>query len=380
MPQLDNYLVSLGLKGQKAVLSTIDNIRKKGAGLSKKPVVLTAKIKPPKTSELPQGEPLAPGTPGAPVPPSSPNIPPANPDSRRFLRATERFTDGVKNFAGAAATLDPTAVISSVTSAIGTSLSGISVLGVSLGRLPEGIAAIANSTLSMARNSVEMARQAAAAFYQLTTRNAAAQYYGERVTQTGPLSRNERAIFIDAVSGSMGRIQRPLADAINNLIGTKDTRALARAAAGDWESTGTDRGWMLGQISGSFQGLPPSMRQQLQAALLRNYADEIQNNAPGQAGAQRSAAAWANMEENQTARLAEQAPRALGLAQNLNDMQVSLYNAGIGFASSINSAINNINRLATEIPRLTSALRNLTNKPSMQSLRTLISTMGGSRR
>ncbi len=367
MPQLDNYLVSLGLKGQKAVLSTVEKIRKKGSDLAKTPIIVSTKIKPTKTGKPIPGQPLEPET----------QLPESG--NKRFLRGAEKFTDAVKNFAGAASTLDPVTVISSVTSAIGTSLSGISVLGVSLGRLPEGIAAIANSTLTMARNSVEMARQATAAFYQLTIRNAAAQYYGEHVTQSGPLSRNERAIFIDAVSGAMGRIQRPLADAINGLIGTKDTRALARVAAGDWESTGTDTGWMLGQISGSFAGLPPSIRQRLQATLLQNYADEIQNNAPGQLNAQQNAAAWTNMEENQTARLAAEAPRALGMAQNLNNMQVSLYNAGIGFASSISSAINRINQLAAEIPRLTTAFHNLTSNPSMQAVRELVGSMGVNR-
>lgn len=381
MPQLDNYLVSLGLKGQKAVLSVMDSIRKKGGNLSKKPVTLSTKIKPPKMPKSIPGQ-QPPPEPGGPTPAPSPVPGPGQPtekDNKNFRRATERFVDGVRNFAGAASTLDPVTVISSVTSAIGTSLSGISVLGVSLGRLPEGIAAITNSMLGMARNAVEMARQATAANYQLTIRNAAAQYYGANVTQTSPLSRNERAILIDVISGSMGRIQQPLADAINSLIGTKDTRALARVAAGDWESTGTDRGWMLGQISSSFQGLPPSIRQRLQATLLQNYADEIQDNAPGQVGAQQNAAAWQNMEEAQTAQLAQQAPRAFAMAQQMNNLQVTLYNTGISFASTIGEVMTSLAGLPAEIQRTRAAFSNLVSDPSLANIRNLINSMGTNR-
>lgn len=35
MPQLDNYLVTLGVKGQNVVLSQMDKIRKTGKALSK---------------------------------------------------------------------------------------------------------------------------------------------------------------------------------------------------------------------------------------------------------------------------------------------------------------------------------------------------------
>lgn len=385
MPQLDNYLVTLGLKGQNIVLSTMDKIRKKGADLTKKKTVtISAKTVPAKGAKAAPGKPEEMGPekpipiPGKPLPVPGKPIPTPVPDegNKRFTRAAEKFGDGVKNFASAASTLDPVATISSVTSALGTSLSGISVLGVSLGRLPEGIAAIANSTLSMAKNSIDMAKQAAAGYHQLMTRNAAASYYGGAVTEKSPLSRNERAMFIDMVSGSMGKIQKPLADEINKLIGKKDTRALARAGAGDWESTGTDKGWMLGQISNSFQGLPPSMKQKLQASLLKNYSGEIQEMVPGQEKAQRSAATWANMEEDQTARLAAKAPQALGMASKFNDMQITLYNTGISFAATIDKTINKLSGLVVEIPKLTSALKNAVSDPSMKNAKALVDSMG----
>ena len=40
MPQLDNYLVTLGMKGQNLVLSQMDKIRKSGKDLSKKKTVV----------------------------------------------------------------------------------------------------------------------------------------------------------------------------------------------------------------------------------------------------------------------------------------------------------------------------------------------------
>lgn len=392
MPQLDNYLVSLGMKGQNVVLATMDKIRKKGKDISKKQTVpLAAKTIPAKgkktlpSEEAPEEKPK----PGIPSPGKlsekpgfipGPGFPPGQEkNNKRFSGAIDKFDSGVRNFAGAAASLDPTAAISSVTSALGTSLSGISVLGVSLGRLPEGIAAIANSTLSMAKNSTDMAKQATAAFHQLTIRNAAAAYYGEKITEKSPLSRNERAAFIDAVSNSMGRIQRPLADEINKLIGTKDTRALARVGAGDWESTGTDKGWMLGQISSSFQGLPPSMKQKLQAALLKNYSSEIQSMAPGQAAVQQSAATFANMEEDQTKRLygkaAENMGSVTGAIQKMNELQVTLFSTGLKFTKSIDDAAAALATLPDTVTKLHATMKKFIDDPSMRNMRDLMKSI-----
>jgi hypothetical protein len=372
MPKLDDYLVTLGMKGQNVVLSTMEKIRKKGNDLIKKKTVpLSVKDVPGKGSKT-TPEKTAPDEKPA---PQFGTFPDQEKNNKRFGKATEKFGDGVKNFAGAASSLDPVSAISSITSALGTSLSGISVLGVSLGRLPEGIAAISNSMLSMAKNSADMAKQATTTYHALVTRNAAASRYGKQVSEAGPLSRNERAMFIDAVSSSMGIIHQPLADEINKLIGTKDTRSLARVGAGDWESTGTDRGWMLGQMSSSFAGLPPSIKQKLQASLLKNYSGEIQDMTSDQAAAQRASATWQNMDEDQTAKLAERAPQAVGLAQKMNEMQLQLYNTGVMFASSIDKSIAAMKDLPATIDNMQKAMKKFVDDPSVKSARILMKSI-----
>ena len=384
MPQLDNYLVSLGVKGQNVVLSTMDKIQKKGKNISKSKIAVELAAKgsrgggksaPEKATEKEEAE------------KAKQTRKQENEDEKKntskFREAVGRFGQGAQTIAGSAAGLDPTSLISGMTSALGTSLSGISVLGVSLGRIPEGLAAISNSMLSMAKNSVDMAKQSTAAYHGLATRNAAAEHYGGNVTENSPLSRNERAMFIDAVSGSMGKIQKPLAEQINKLMSTKDTRALARAAAGDWESTGTDKGWMLGQISGSFQGLPPSVKQKLQASLLKNFSGEIQGMSGERATVQRNAADWANMEENQTKRLYEGTTgeggrtnaNVIGIASKLNTMQVGMYTAGLGFAKAVNETADAIASLPKKIMDFKNSLDKMINDPSIKSTRNLAKTI-----
>lgn len=377
MPQLDNYLVTLGMKGQNVVLSMMDKIRKKGGDLSKKKTTVELAAKPSSKKTAAPGvekSGVEPGAPGTPPPDYLPTK-----SNKKFGAAVDRFSGGAKDIASAASSLDPVAAISGITSALGQSLSGVSVMGVSLGRLPEGIAAIANSTLSMANNSVQMAKQATAAFHQLTIRDAAAAHYGEKITEKSPLSRNERAAFIDAVSNSMGRIQRPLADEINKLIGTKDTRALARVGAGDWESTGTNKGWMLGQISSSFQGLPPSIKQKLQAALLKNYSSEIQDMTPEQAAAQQRAGTFANMEEDQTKRLAGKAAENMGsvtgVIQKMNELQVSLFTTGLQFTKSIDDATTALAELPATISKMHSTIKKFVDDPSVKNARELIKSV-----
>ena len=409
MPQLDNYLVSLGLKGQNVVLSTMEKIRKKGGELTKKKktVTLTAKFAAEKaaakkelaeadggkksTAQAPKpgtasGAAPKPGTasgaapkPGTASGAAPLEIPPSKSD-KKFSAAVDKFSGGAKDIASAASTLDPAATISSVTSAVGTSLSGLSFATISLGRLPEGIAHMANAAMTMAKNSVDMAKQATAAYHALATRNAAAEHYGGMV-ETGPMSRNERAMFIDAVSNSMGRIQRPLAAEINKLVGTKDTRALARVSAGDWESTGTDKGWMLGQISNSFQGLPPSIKQKMQAALLKNYSSEIQEMKPGPAEAQRKARSFADLEEDQTAKLASRNTEgALEMAKTFNDLQLKMFDGGLKLVKTVNTVANTFDTFVAAMPKVTTGLNNLArllNDPSFANAFRVLKTYSG---
>lgn len=386
MPSLDNYLVTFGVKGQDVVLAQMDKVQKKGKQISKSKSVLDlagkatkgGKSAPEKAVEKESAE-------NEKIKHSQKqNNEEEKKTTSKFREAVGRFGQGAQTIASSASSIDPTSAITGMTSALGTSLSGISVLGVSLGRLPEGLASISNSMLTMAKNSVDMAKQATAAYHGLATRNAAAEHYGGKVSSGGGvLSRNERAMFIDAVSGSMGKIQKPLADQINKLVGTKDTRSLARAAAGDWESTGTDKGWMLGQVSGGFQGLPPSIKQKLQASLLKYFSGEIQDMSGERATVQRNAADWADMDEDQTKRLYTGSTGAngrtnanvIGIASKLNTMQAGLYTAGITFAKAVNETADAISTLPKKIGDFKKSLEQIISDPSIKSTRNLAKTI-----
>ena len=379
MPALDNYLVTMGIKGQNVVLAQMDKIQKKGKNLSKSKttVDLASKAAGKKSvTEKPAAEKATPGKPSTEEKNENEKYKRSrkqeNEDEKKntskFREAVGRFGQGAQTIASSASSIDPVGMISGMTSAIGTSLSGISILGFGIGRLPEGIAAITNSMLTMAKNSVDMAKQSTAAYHALATRNAAAEHYGGSITQSSSLSRNERAMFIDAVSGSMGKIQGPLAEQINDLIGSKDTRALARAAAGDWESTGTDKGWMLGQISSGFQGLPPSIKQRIQASLLKNFSGEIQDMDSDRAMVQRNNAKWEAQNEDHTQALYKLSatgekgavdPNLIGISKKLNTMQEGLYTAGLKMAEVVDEVADTIAELPDEMRKFKKTLKDL---------------------
>ena len=377
MPQLDNYLVTLGMKGQNVVLAQMEKIRKGKKDLAKKVNVnLTAKG----------------GKGGAPATTPEKLYDQEKKENEKvkkthkeeserekkntsaFKDAAGKFGQGVQGFASAAASIDPIAAMSSVTTAIGTSLSGIEVLGVGLGELPKGIAQIANSTLSMARNAFEMAKQATATTYALKTRDAAAAHYGGGIGQ-GQLSNQERAMLIDAVSSSMGRIKPELAGEINKLIGTKDTRALARVAGGDWESTGEDRGWMLGQVMSGMGSLPPSVKQNIQASLLSRNADLIQNLTGEQGAAQENAATFANMEEERSLNMYKKAapggvldPNLKGIQSKLNTMEGAIYSAGLSMAETMNEVVDTIASIPTKVKKVTEAVDDILNSAALRRI------------
>ena len=126
MPQLDNYLVSLGLKGQNVVLSVMDKIQKKGKDLTKKKttVPLAVKTVPDKDKKTAPEEKPEPGkrSPGKPsekpafVP--GPSFSDQEKTNKRFGAAVDKFQGGARDIASAASSLDPAATVSSITSAI----------------------------------------------------------------------------------------------------------------------------------------------------------------------------------------------------------------------------------------------------------------------
>ena len=166
----------------------------------------------------------------------------------------------------------------------------------------------------------EIGKTSSAEANYLNTRNAATLYYGGQHTETykdekgktksyqasnisqGLLSNAEMAQLTASVSGSFGRLQKPMTDVLSKYIkgGTKDTGALAQAASGNWKSTGTDKGFFLQKLSDSFGDLPPSIAQKFQSRLLENYGSEVQNATGAQQGAQYNNAKWNKQEEDQS--------------------------------------------------------------------------------
>lgn len=378
MPQLDNYLVTLGMKGQDAVLSTMDKIRKKGKDVSKKLTVpLSTKSTPAKGSKTAPEEKPTPGktpskrkvVPGKTTPEKTPpkekpipekpapgETPPAEKSSGKFRKAVDKFDNSATSFAHTMSHLDPAHAIGSGLSA----MAKIAIVGIPF--------AIAEAGLNMATNMISMAKEHAAAQHGLIQRDAAAEYYGGGIKQISRVSNKEQAMLRMTISSSMGKVQKPLADAVNKLLSGKEsynTAALARVAAGNWASTGTDKGWMLQQLSDAFQGLPPSIAQKFQASLLKNYgAEEIQktNEKMGESGAQRMNAAWQNRDEAQTAAIykamtsSEKGANGKTNIQNLfelNDklknLQVDMVSAGAAVATALNFVASQIKAMGTKI-------------------------------
>jgi hypothetical protein len=360
MPQLDSYLVTLGMKGQNVVLATMDKIHKKGKDLTKKQTIpLTTKTgtakeskatktKPEKTplkeKTKPEKTPLKEKTRSKKTPPETP---PDEKASGKFSKAVDRFGNTTTNFAHTMSRFDPAHAISTGLSA----LAKIAIAGVPF--------AIAEAGLNMATNMISMAKENAATQHGLVQRNATAEYYGEKINRISRISNEEQAMLRMTIGASMGKIQQPLADAINKLLTGKEslnTAALARVASGNWASTGTDKGWMLQQLSDSFQGLPPSIAQKFQASLLKNYgAEEIQktNERMGESEAQQMNADWQKRGEAQTADIHDAMKANTRDLFELNDklkkLQVDMVSAGGAVATALNFVAHQIQAMGTKI-------------------------------
>jgi hypothetical protein len=307
MPQLDKYLVTMGIQGQDLVLSQMEKIRKTGKTISK------SKINPNLSAKGGTASPSAvkgsanKGDTESVIKKTSPEKDTINRSSKELKTFAKDLGNGnkkVKQFskevdAGVKEQKKSTKLnkdtlnkhyekskeaASSLLQGA-TSMSPAS-LAHSIAKLPGALhlgtagkiagAGLGAATVS-ATGALDIAKNAVKSSYELSQRNSATTYYGGDKLNRGNMSNNEKAQLVMSVSSAFGKLQKPMQDVLNKLSPQKDTGALARVASGDWRSTGTDKGFFLQKLSDSFGDLPPSISQKFQARLLEGYGGEIQN-------------------------------------------------------------------------------------------------------
>jgi len=364
---LEEYFVSLGIKGQNVVLKNIDAVKKKADALSKiKPSVnlgkgiagilagVTGKAAPAEqTSEQRKEEKIQ------------------KENNNKFSRGIKTFADSARTMKSSVESFDPVGAVKGLITASGEALSNITIAGFGVGNLPKGLAEFANTMVSMSAGAIEMAKSSSATQYGLSNRNATTGYYGGEGIGQGGMSRAQHSELVMAISGSFGRIQKPFQETVNKLVESKNTEALARVAGGNWASTGEDRGWFLQQISNETAGLPPTIAQAIQNSLLRSNKDLIQDKG-AEAGPQGKNAAWMNLQEDQNAEIykttAAQHGKLISLSGDLNKMQVQMINTGVGFAGAIADATEAIRKLPEKIEKANKAFDSMAEKIYKYSL------------
>lgn len=378
--KLEEYFVSIGVKGQEIVLSTINKVKKESSNLSKlKPAVdLGKNVVKSMAGAIPglnkfTGQ--AP-SPGAPSPEEKKSDKKEEENTKKFGKSADTIGKAMTTFSNAAGTLDPVSLMSGVSGAIGGALSGVSVMGFSLGNLPKGLADMNNALVNMASGALSMAKQSASGTYGLMNRDVTSAYYGGEGISGKGMSNPEKAALVSAISGSFGIIKKPLQDLVNELSQTKNTAALSKVASGDWQSTGTDKGWMLQQITNQLSGLPPSIAQKFQTELLKNSSDLIMNKG-AESGSQQTVAKWTAAEEAQTKNLynisAKNMPGLDSLNNEFNTLQGNLLAVGSGLSSLVSTQAAAINGMVAAVEKmkrsidnfsdaLPSKLKNLTSK------------------
>ena len=353
---LEEYFVSLGIKGQNVVLKNIKDIKKQADALIKNKAVLNfGKGKTGSTAPTPEQKKTGSTAPT----PEQKNE--EKRQNKKFSDSIKKFGNSTKDFARSTEGFDPVSVIQSGISSIGKSFSNINILGTSLGTLPEGVANIINSMVSMASGAVNLAKSSAATQYGIENRNATTKYYGGEFGKSN-LSNAQYSELTMSVASSYGKIQKPMQGILDELVKSKNTEALSRVASGNWASTGTDKGWMLQQISNETAGLPPSIAQAIQTALLKSNKDLIQEKG-AESGAQGVNAGWMNQAERQNKEVFEATSsrynELLSLSNKFNTMQIKMVESGVGFASAIDKATTAILELPKTIDKASAAMDKL---------------------
>ena len=98
---------------------------------------------------------------------------------------------------------------------------------------------------------------------------------GENFTGRVDLDLNAQRALAESLGDRFGIVQKPLQDAIKELYkdqnGKKvDVNQASQLAQGNFAALGTDKGFFLQKIADQLQSLPPTMRQAMEASLLKN--------------------------------------------------------------------------------------------------------------
>lgn len=158
----------------------------------------------------------------------------------------------------------------------------------------------------------------------------------------------DKAQFISAVSGAFGKVNKPLADTLNDLIGQgKNVEQLTQVSSGNWNALGTDEGAILQQITNSFSGALPSIKQELQSELLKSYGKDVETESPEMKARRANAAAWEQAGEKHTQSVAN-AAQAMGatllrLNNELNKVELKLISGANKLADAVATAVSVIN-------------------------------------
>jgi hypothetical protein len=277
-----------------------------------------------------------------PVEPKKDQPQPAQPQTKKDDDEKKKTSDSMKELGKNA----KGAVQGLATLSAGNALRGAVSLMNAIPFVGEGIAAAGNGIITAAesfRANVENAARINFDTAESRSRigNLVQGSGGGNFTGRVDLDVNSQRALAETMGERFGVVQRPLQDAIRELYRSRDGRAVdvnqaQSLATGNFAALGTDKGFFLQKIADQLQGLPPSMRQAMQASLLQNVKKEEQFTETS-TGARQAVTSFDN-EQRERARDIATAPgavqNALAITNTLNRIDATLNG---GFNSMINA-------------------------------------------
>lgn len=371
---LEEFFVSIGVKGQAAVLKNIDKVKKEAKSLSKiKSNIDLGKGNISKAMSGMKSMASVMGITGQSAEPSAAEKKQdkiQKDNTNKFQNGINKFNNGANNILASSKNFDPVALaqtaITGTGKAFGAIAAAIPAVGGYLKDLPPALAEATNSMVSMGVGALEMAKQAASGQWGLQSRNATVKYFGggnvnDEASNAG-VSNNEYANLMMKVASSNGRLSKELKDMVTELAKTSDTEQLGNLASGNFASTGTTKGWIAQQVMDSMGNVPPEIRQKMTAALLPQMKGEIMSR-EGE-GAQQVNAGYERQAEQQTTSLynksvaGDTAASLLSLNDAINKMKVSMFESGVGMATTIDEAAKQIKGLSESVKKAKEDIKN----------------------
>lgn len=256
----------------------------------------------------------------------------------------------IMDLAKSASTLDPSAVLHSVTSSLGKAISAIPIPLIS--GVGEAIAEAGSLAINAATGSVSAVKSALGTALETYEKQSRIKSLGGSNLNNSNLTLGQQSAVVEGAANRFGKISKEYGNTIKGLIDANvDLQQTMALTQGNFMSLGSDKGFFYQQIANQFSGLPPTIAQTLNNQLIKSINRKELTFSKEAADVMASMKAFDKSERETSKTIASMSGTVTQLNSILNNFRVTLVGASTTLNSTVNSFAKTVDGALRFLPK-----------------------------